>query len=72
MLEKKGGRANTEADKNKLRIKLMYDLLRRDQNELSNFEENLGKFNTSKGLNEMLEAKLDQQKRKVRDQKVDH
>ena len=43
-----------------------------DQNELNNFEENLGKFNTSNGLNEMLEAKLDQQKRKVRDQKVDH
>ena len=37
----------------------------RDYNELRTFEENLGKFNTSKGLDGLLEKKLNQQKRKV-------
>jgi len=70
LLGKKGGNSLAEVEKNKLRIKLMYDLLRRDQTELTNFEENLGKFNTSSGLNEMLEAKLNQQKRKVEVKKL--
>ena len=65
LVMKKGARLSSDEEKNKLRIKLVYDLLKRDQTELGNFEENLGKFNTSSGLNDMLIAKLDQQKRKV-------
>lgn len=62
---KKAKSTHTDAEKNKLRVRLMYDLLKRDQTELHNFEENLGKFNTSSDLNEVLMAKLDHQKRKV-------
>ena len=70
LANKKGGNSLSELEKSKLRIKLMYDLLKRDQTELRNFEENLGKFNTSTGLTEMLDAKLNQQKRKVEVKKL--
>ncbi len=65
LLVKKAKSTHTDAEKNKLRVRLMYDLLKRDQTELHNFEENLGKFNTASGLNEVLMAKLEHQKRKV-------
>ena len=65
LLVKKAKSTHTDAEKNKLRVRLMYDLLKRDQTELHNFQENLGKFNTASGLNEVLMAKLEHQKRKV-------
>ena len=51
--------------RDKLRIKLLYDLLNRDVNELKTFELNVEKFNTAKGLDSLLDQKLEQQKRKV-------
>ncbi len=65
LLNKKARKGVSDKDKESLRIKLLYDLLHRDVNELNVFEENIEKFNTSKGLDTMLEKKLTQQRRKV-------
>lgn len=40
-------------------------MLNRDVNELKTFELNVEKFNTAKGLDSLLDQKLEQQKRKV-------
>lgn len=65
LVNKKAQKGISEEEKGKLRIKLLYDLLNRDLGELQTFEENVEKFNTSKGLDNLLEQKLLQQKRKV-------
>lgn len=65
LVNKKADKGISEEEKGKLRIKLLYDLLNRDLGELQTFEENVEKFNTSKGLDNLLEQKLLQQKRKV-------
>ena len=65
LLEKKARKGMSDDEKNKLRIKLLYDLLNRDVNELQTFELNVEKFTTAKGLDNLLDQKLDQQKRKV-------
>lgn len=65
LVNKKAHQGISEEEKGKLRIKLLYDLLNRDLGELQTFEENVEKFNTSKGLDNLLEQKLLQQKRKV-------
>ncbi len=66
LLNKKTKKGTSEAERNKLRVRLMYDLLNRDLSELKTFEENVDKFRTAKGLDNLLESKLDQQKRKVK------
>lgn len=65
LLKKKARKEMSAADKERLRIKLLYDLLNRDVNELETFELNVEKFNMAKGLDSLLDKKLDQQKRKV-------
>lgn len=65
LLEKKARKGMSDVDRDKLRIKLLYDLLNRDISELQTFELNVEKFNTAKGLDQLLDQKLEQQKRKV-------
>ena len=65
LLEKKARKGMSADEKDKLRIKLLYDLLNRDVNELQTFELNVEKFTTAKGLDNLLDQKLDQQRRKV-------
>lgn len=65
LLQKKARKDMSEQDLEKLRIRLLYDLLNRDVAELKTFEENVEKFNTAKGLDHLLDQKLFQQKRKV-------
>lgn len=65
LLNKKAKKGMSDGDLNRLRVKLLRNLLDRDYNELRTFEENLGKFNMAKGLDGLLEKKLNQQKRKV-------
>lgn len=56
----------TDSEKEKMRIRVLYDLLNRDKAELSTFKENLEKFNTSSGLDQLIEGKLEVQIRKVK------
>lgn len=63
LVQKKKGKG--DRDELSLTIKVCRDLLERDKRELINFEENLGKFNMTSGLDNMLTKKLEQQKRKV-------
>ncbi|KYG77200.1 MULTISPECIES: DUF349 domain-containing protein [Roseivirga] len=65
LLNKKAKKGISPEERDKLRIKLLYDLLNRDVNELKTFELNVEKFNTAKGLDSLLDQKLEQQKRKV-------
>jgi len=65
LLNKKAPKDASVEERDKLRIRLLNDLLKRDMTELQNFEENVEKFNTAKGLDNLLEQKLQQQKRKV-------
>ncbi len=65
LVKKKAKNGSNKDDLKKLRVRLLKNLLDRDYNELRTFEENLGKFNTAKGLDGLLEKKLNQQKRKV-------
>jgi len=65
LVEKKANKGLSESDINKLRIRLLRGLLDRDNNELRTFEENLGKFNMARGLDNLLDRKLAQQKLKV-------
>ncbi|MFY0593792.1 DUF349 domain-containing protein [Roseivirga sp.] len=62
---KKSKKDSSEDELKKLRIRLLRGLMERDINELHTFEENLGKFSMAKGLDGLLEKKLNQQKRKV-------
>jgi len=62
---KKAKKDSSEEDLKRLRIRLLRGLMERDINELHIFEENLGKFSMAKGLDDLLEKKLSQQKRKV-------
>ncbi|MGW8122251.1 DUF349 domain-containing protein [Roseivirga echinicomitans] len=66
LLQKKLKGKQNEADKERVRIKIIYDLLHRDKNELSVFKENLEKFNTSSGLDKLIGGKLELQERKVK------
>ncbi|WP_422006770.1 DUF349 domain-containing protein [Roseivirga pacifica] len=66
LVEKKAKKGSSETDLIKLQLKVCRDLLERDKRELLNFQENLGKFNTSKGLDSLLDKKLQQQERKVK------
>ena len=66
LLHKKLKGKQNEADKERLRLKIIYDLLNRDKNELSTFQENLDKFNTSSGLDKLIGGKLELQERKVK------
>uniref|UniRef100_UPI0040482380 DUF349 domain-containing protein n=2 Tax=Roseivirga sp. TaxID=1964215 RepID=UPI0040482380 len=66
LLDKKTKANTSQAEKQKLRIKLLYDLLNRDKNELFIFNENLEKFNTSAGLDQLIAGKLALQERKVK------
>lgn len=65
LLKKKSKKGSSEEELAKLRTRLLRDLLTRDVNELKIFEENMGKFNMAKGLDGLLDRKLEQQKRKV-------
>ncbi len=65
MYKKLKGKQN-EADKERVRLKIAYDLLHRDRAELSTFQENLEKFNTSSGLDKLIGGKLELQERKVK------
>lgn len=65
LVEKKSKQGTSDADLNKLRIRLVRGLLDRDYSELKTFEENLGKFNMASGLDNLLDRKLAQQKLKV-------
>lgn len=65
LVEKKSKKGTSDADLNKLRIRLMRGLLDRDNSELKTFEENMGKFNMASGLDKLLDRKLAQQKLKV-------
>lgn len=65
LLKKRAKKGASEADKNKLRQKLIRELISRDVAELKTFEENVDKFRTAKGLDDLLENKLNQQKIKV-------
>lgn len=62
---KKSKKGSSEEDLRRLRVKLLRGLLERDLNELRTFEDNLGKFSMAKGLDDLLDKKLSQQKRKV-------
>lgn len=66
LLQKKIKSLNSPAEREKLRVKLLYDLLNRDKNELFTFKENLEKFNTSAGLDQLIAGKLALQERKVK------
>ncbi|PIQ49855.1 MAG: hypothetical protein COW03_02415, partial [Cytophagales bacterium CG12_big_fil_rev_8_21_14_0_65_40_12] len=66
LLNKKTKANVSQPEKEKLRIKLLYDLLNRDKNELFTFKENLEKFNTSAGLDQLIGGKLALQERKVK------
>lgn len=66
LVDKKAKKGSSETDLKKLQLKVCRDLLERDKRELLNFQENLGKFNTSKGLDSLLDQKLRQQERKVK------
>jgi hypothetical protein len=67
LLNKKSNNRNiSPEDKNRMRVKLIYDLLNRDRNELVTFKENLEKFNTSSGLDQVIAGKLALQERKVK------
>jgi hypothetical protein len=66
LLDKKTKANTSQAEKQKLRVKLLYDLLNRDKNELFIFKENLEKFNTSVGLDQLISGKLALQERKVK------
>jgi hypothetical protein len=55
-----------EKEQNKLKVKLILDLLSRDERELTAFQENFEKFSSgAKDVNKMMEAKLKAQQRKV-------
>lgn len=65
LLQKRSKKGASEAEKAKLRQKLLRELISRDVAELKTFEENVDKFRTAKGLDDLLENKLNQQKIKV-------
>ena len=65
LLSKKSKKGSSREELAKLRLRLLRDLLTRDVNELKTFEENMGKFNMAKGLDDVLGKRLEQQKRKV-------
>ena len=65
LLLRKAKKGMSEKETAILRVKLLQDLLRRDVAELMVFEENIEKFNTSKGLDNVLDHKLNQQRQKV-------
>ena len=66
LLQKKTKNKLSDAEREKFRIKVLYDLLHRDKNELATFQENLDKFNTSAGLDKLIGNKLEVQERKVK------
>ena len=66
LLHKKLKGKQNDAEKERVRMKIIYDLLHRDKNELSTFKENLEKFNTSSGLDKLIGGKLELQERKVK------
>jgi hypothetical protein len=57
-------------DRDRLRQRILRDLLDRDSRELNAFKENLEKFNTSGGFDQMIGGKLEQQERKVKVKKM--
>lgn len=65
LVSKKAKKGSSEEDLRRLRVRLLRGLLERDINELRTFEENLGNFSMTKGLDDLLDKKLSQQKRKV-------
>lgn len=55
-----------EPEKNKIKLRLLRDLLGRDERELQNFKDNLSNLNTGKNkINKMMDTKLRLQQRKV-------
>lgn len=55
-----------KSEKAKIKLRLLRDLLGRDERELQNFKDNLAHLNTGKNkINKMMEAKLRLQERKV-------
>lgn len=66
LLNKKGKNNQDAENRERARVKLIYDLLNRDRNELSTFNENLERFNTSAGLDRVIAGKLALQEHKVK------
>ena len=66
LINKKAKNTQSAEDRNRMRIKLLYDLLNRDRNELAIFNENLERFSTSSGLDRLISGKLALQERKVK------
>lgn len=59
-------KAKQTDDRERLKLKLLYDLLKRDKRELETFEQNMEKFNLgTAALDKMVEVKLSKQRRKV-------
>lgn len=70
MLQKRLRGRDKGADPRRLRQRILRDLLERDTRELNAFKENLEKFNTKGGFEEMLGGKLERQERKVKVKKM--
>jgi hypothetical protein len=66
LINKKAKNTQSAEDRDRMRIKLLYDLLNRDRNELAIFNENLERFSTSSGLDRLISGKLALQERKVK------
>ena len=66
LIQSKSKRKDSSGNSSHLGVKILRDLLERDRKELYTFEENLGKFNTSGGLDKIIGGKLELQKHKVK------